>query len=383
MTALGVAVGRGTIRAVLRQGSRVLWAGETRWDAPTDLAPALSALVAEIPKQPRRVGVVLERDVLQVRTAPSDLDPLDPDALHRLLRRNGAPLVAAACRTGRRGAWCVVAADDGLLETVLHATHTAGWSVRTIGAGPEAVLRALRITSGRVVLAGDRGWYVIEGARGRLTSARWVLTCVHGHRPASAPPALASSGDAPERLLAAYGATVGPLRLRLVRAVDRRDGQRRARRHLVRAAVAALSGWLFAGGAFAARTTRERAGIARELDALRPSLEEAQAVRREVQAVLRLVTAVAEARAAPSALDRLGRLTEALPDSVTLTALEFRANGDVFAAGVGRQAAQAVATLGRVPDLADVRLSGTVTRSDRGGVGWERFTVTARWQTPP
>lgn len=100
MSVLGVSVSGGTVCALLRRGRTVVWAGTAEYDDLDDLAEVIARLASEAPIHPTRARVVLERDVVQLRTiAPAPR--LSRAAAHRyvalearrLFRRNGALLV--------------------------------------------------------------------------------------------------------------------------------------------------------------------------------------------------------------------------------------------------------------------------------------------------
>jgi hypothetical protein len=79
----------------------------------------------------------------------------------------------------------------------------------------------------------------------------------------------------------------------------------------------------------------------------------------------------------------LGDITKALPDSVTVIALEVVADGTVRLTGYAPRATAALAGLTRAPTLVGAVLEGSVTRETVPGVGdRERFTVVAKASRP-
>src|SRR6266487_3954980 len=97
---LGISVSSSHVRAVLWWRDAIRWAGVAPYESPDDLADAIARLAGESGMPVRRARVVLERDVVQLRSiVPAP--PLKPAPLRRyvaleaprLFRKNGAPLV--------------------------------------------------------------------------------------------------------------------------------------------------------------------------------------------------------------------------------------------------------------------------------------------------
>ena len=79
---LGLSVSSTHVRAVLWWREAIRWAGEAPYDSPGALADAIARLAGEAGAPVRRARVVLERDVVQLRSVVP-APPLKPSALRR------------------------------------------------------------------------------------------------------------------------------------------------------------------------------------------------------------------------------------------------------------------------------------------------------------
>src|SRR6266550_3154242 len=98
-TVLGISVSSAAVRAALVDHAQIRWAGQASYATIEDLAEVIARLAGEAVRVVPRARVVLERDVVQLRSLTPA--PLKGKAVRRwvaleaerLFRRNGAPLV--------------------------------------------------------------------------------------------------------------------------------------------------------------------------------------------------------------------------------------------------------------------------------------------------
>lgn len=322
--ALYLTVEQGTLRAELRIGKSVAWAGEAQFADAGELADAIAALVAEAPlRRVARTCVAVKPPLVQFRTL-NGLPPVSGHALaalvanqsSRYFRKNGKSLVTDAvwARGGRR------------------------WRRRT--RPPRAAYAA-----------------AIE--------APWVEAILAGASAAGLPlpnifPAVAVRARA----------------LDLVPASARSARAHRARRVTRRLAVLAIALWAGSGALYVARLRSLRNRLDREAVQLQPASDAAVAARvvvRDADAMVGVIAAAAADRG--SLLTRFGELLSQMPDSSYLTAIDLDERGNGTATGGARRGADIVARIERAGVVQRARLDGAPLPELLDGIRRERFTV--------
>jgi len=401
-TILGLAVGSTVVRAVLveRRTGAVRWAGTAPYTGVEDLGEVVARLAAEAGVPVRRARVVLDREILQLRTiAPAP--PLKPGAARayvaleapRLFRRNGWPLLtdAVIVPLGKdtRALWAA-AAPEPLVRAVLDGCAQAGLAVDGVTPAADVLAHArgpgaaaggaplvfVREGLAEVVEVGPAGAW-----RSRLVkSGEWGMG--EGERWA---PGLAGLGAAAPGYASAYAAAVARPRFELLPPATRAARVRQARRLHVRLAAAGAALWVAAATLYVGRLSVTSSRATQSLDAVRSSVDSALAVRRDLAAATAALDLVARAERARSRhLALTAELTRVLGDSIHLVALRTGPDGTVRLAGYAPVAARALAALEQVPILRDARFEGPITRETGNGKReTDRFAIVARLEVTP
>lgn len=390
---LGVSVGATHVRAVLWWCHTIQWAGEAPYEGPAALADAIARLAGEAGGTVRRARVVLERDVVQLRSiVPAP--PLKPQALRRyvaldaprLFRHNGAQLVTDGVRiplTKDSSALWAAAAPEPLVLSVLAGCVQAGLTLE--GLGPAADVLPSATTDRRSPLVFPNGGTseVLDVGPSGTWQSRLIRGTGHGNSPVLAAP-LAALGEQAHHFAAAYSVAVAVPRLTLLPTETRAAEQRRGLRRLFRLLGAGAALWLIAGGVHVGRLVGLRDAATRSLGAAAPAVDSALTARRDLNLARMTLSSVARTAAGRSRhVALLAAITKALGDSTYLAALQVTSDGTVRLAGYAPVAARVVAQLERVAALKDVRLEGPITR-ERGAEGREqdRFAIVARRAQP-
>lgn len=323
---LRLRVTRGVLYAELRRRSAVAWAGEASFGDADELAVAIGALVLEAPmlRRAAAVDVIVEPPLVQIRTL-NDLPPVRARALAaivahqsgRFFRKNGKPLVTDAVWVGgQRLPW-------------------------RRGAEPPRVARAAAI------------------------EAPWVDAIVKGAR------------DAKLRIpTIAPGGVAAQPRMDLITPAERVARRRQALGLTRRLAAMAVALWLGVGALHVARLITARHRLDGEAARLWKASEAVIAARRTVHETDAMVRAVDGQAADRGALLRtVGAILIALPDSAYLTSLELEQSGSGLLTGVGRRAADVMASLDRTGAAPGARLDGVPLPESSNGARVERFTV--------
>lgn len=393
---LGISVGRARVSAVQLERGTIGWAATAPYATPAELMDVIGALAADAPRQARRVRIVLERSVVQLRRAPSP--PLGRRearqyvALHagRLFRQNGAALITDARVLRVRGVdpflWAV-AVEENLPRALVTGCDEAGLRIDAMGPATEVVTHALadHLQDGTVVLPGERGAEVLDVAQGLVVRSRLRAGDGAGIPNWVAP--VAALGDRAATFASAYAAAVAQPTLSLLP-----PDTRVARAHAIRTRTWAVTGvalccWLLAGALHVARLVATTRAAERELALLAPTLDSAVQMRRELtllEDALRTMDDLEQTRSHTLAL--LAGVTDALGDSVFLTAFTVARDSTLQVTGCAPRAGTAVTDLGRVPGLTQLRLEGAVQQVSLPHDPtrhWERFTIRARLEQGP
>jgi Fimbrial assembly protein (PilN) len=387
---LGVSVAGATLHAVLVRNGAIVWAGAATHRGPADLADALARLASEPAVPARRVRLVFERDVVQLR-AVMPAPPLKAEALRRyvaleaprLFRKNGERLVTDGIRLAPTpdgvALWAGAVAEP-LVEAAVAGCTQAGLRIEAIGPAADVLAAALRDLPDAGELSFPNGG-TTEVLSWKAQSA-WRSRLVSGSPPVDVAwhAALAPFGADAPHLAAAFAATrtrtrldFSPPSMGLVRL--RRD--RRRRRTL--AALAATL-WLGAAGVYTARLAMAGRAMRRELNSAAAAVDTALALRRNLDqatAALSVIGGAERHRSRQVAL--LATLTRVLRDSAYLVALRSEPDGTVRLVGYAPAATRVLAQLEGAHDLAGAKLEGPVTReAPAGGGEMDRFSIVAR-----
>ena len=392
---LGLAVTARRVSAALVEGKALRWAGSAEYASLEDLAEVIARLAGEAGRPVKRVRVGLARDVVQVRS----LHPAPPLKARdvsryvrlehaRLFRKNGVPLVVdGALVVVARGDHAVWAAAVGepLLVAILDGCHQAGLRVEAMAPGSDTLPAAFDLENDTTEVAianGSSTERLALGDNGTVWRSRWSrevepVTCAWT-------PALGQLNGGASAIAPAYAAGVRLPVLALFPEGHRAAMRRRSRRRMGAVAAVGLLLWLLAGAVYVERLSFAYSRATTLLHAFRGAADTALAERRELDDARATLANVGRARAERSqTLRLLGALTQTLPDSVTLIALQVFAASEVRLTGYAPQAAAVLARVGRVVGLRDAGFEGAVTREVVAGVGErDRFTIAAKVPRP-
>ena len=390
---LGIAVSQRELRAVVTIRARILWAGSAPYDGEADLADVLARLAAEASPRPTRARVVLERDVVQLRTiAPAP--PLRRDGLRRnvaldaprLFRNGQGPLVTDALRVRsgpRETVLLAAAASEALSRGIVAGCEQAGIRLASLGPAAEILPRAGMDSR-------DCHTLPMPTASGAEYLDLWAGDTIRSRRRAEAPPEpawvppLAALGPDAWRFAGAFAATRGPGHLQLLPADWHRRRAARAGRRLWFLAAAAALAWALAGGTIMARASLAERAAAAESARLRGAVEGARSVRRDLGDTRAALNAVRRARANRSRLMALlAALTGALGDSASLASLHLGRDSTLHLGGFAPSADAVIAALERVPGLAAARFEAPNARQSVAVPGarpreLDRFAIAVR-----
>jgi hypothetical protein len=386
---IGISVGAAHVRAVLWWRDAIQWAGAAPYEGPGALAETVARLAGEAGAPVRRARVVLERDVVQLRSiVPAP--PLKAQALRRyvaleaprLFRQNGAPLVTDGVRvalTKDSAALWAGAVAEPLVVAVLAGCAQAGLALEALGPAADVLPWATSRPVASLVFANGGTCEVLDVGLGGTWQSRLIRGMGNGESPTLAAP-LAAFGDEAHHFAAAYAAAIVAPRLLLLPAEARAAEERRGRRRMIRLFAIGAALWVVAAGLHIGRLAWTRETATRSLGAAAPAVDSALAVRRDLdlaRATLATIARADEERSRHLAL--LSAITQALGDSTYLAAFQVMPDGVVRVAGYAPVAARVVAQLERLDQLRDVRLEGPVTREQGAGRReQDRFAIVAR-----
>jgi hypothetical protein len=197
-------------------------------------------------------------------------------------------------------------------------------------------------------------------------------------------PALAAVNGERAVVAPAYAAGVRLPVLALLPAGHRAAERRRGRRRMGVLAAVGVGLWLFSGAVYAGRLSYAYARANALLGAFHSAADSALNARRELDEAHTTLETIARARGGRSrSLRLLAGLTAALPDSVSIIALQVSPTGQVRVTGYAPRAADVLARVGRVGGIVGAGFEGAVTREVVAGVGErDRFTVVATERAP-
>jgi len=387
---LGISVGAAHMRAVLVERGTIRWAGEAAYAAADDLAEVIARLASEATCPVRRARVVLERDVVELRSI-TPAPPLRAEALRRyvaleaprLFRKNGAALVTDGVRTegddGTPVLWAG-AAPEPLVEAALAGCQQAGLVVDGIGPAADVLPAAFAVSAGlaEVVVPNTTSSEVLSLGQAQVWRSRRVV----GRRPCTAPwnAALTGAGGLAVELAPAYAATLARPRLDLSPSSVGAARRRTSRRFRLGLALAGVGLWLLAGAVYAARLAVTARNVEAGLVAAAPAVDTALALRRDLGAATTTVATIEAAeRARSRQLGLLAAVTAALGDSGYLVSFQAASDGTVRLVGYAPAATRVLANFERVPLIGEVKLEGPVTREAAAGrPELDRFSIVAQ-----
>ncbi len=419
---LGLGVDAREVTALLVRRRKIVWAGSAPYASVDDLADVIGRLAAEAPVRPRRARVVLQREVVQLRTV-TPAPPLRPSAARRyaaietgrLFRTNGVPLVtdAVVVEVGRedgreaagaeerrngseaggkvakgRGAsalW-VAAATEPLVRAAAGGCEQAGIWLVALGPAADVLPAALGTrSSGEVVMPNGSSSEVLSVGRNGVWRSRLVR-----RSPAQLPATcaeLARLGPDALRFAAAFGAARSTPRLSLLPPDTVAARAEATRQRVLVLGVVALSLWLIAATLHVIELAATARVADRELVRLGPALDSALALRQDVTAATDVLLGMETAeRSRSRTLPLLADLTGTLGDSVFLVALGLGADSTLRLAGYAPNAARVLADLERLPWFADGRMEGVPIREvlpAPAPIERERFAIAGRVRRAP
>lgn len=401
MKRLGIAVGPSAVHAVLLVNGAIAWAGRTRYGQLSELAEAVGRLAAESGRVVRRARIVLERDLVQLRTV-TPAPPLKPGTLRRyvaleaprLFRKNGVPLATDGQLVpvdAKTKALYAAAVPEPLVSAILDGARQAGLKVDALGPASDVLPWALvpEARRGEIALpTGTRREALSVGPFGTWRSR--LLVASQPPEPTEREDAKwdtaleALGGDAPH-FAAAFAASIALPRLELWPFAARAGRIRERRRRMLRAVLAGVGAWTLAGGLYVGRLLSTAHSTTSFLRSVATRLDSALAARRDLDAGLATLATIAHAEQTRSHhLILLSDVSAALGDSAYLVAYQVDAAGSVRLAGYAPGAAAVVARMSRIPELQQPRLEGPVTReTPAGGRELDRFAIVAGMRRRP
>ncbi len=303
--------------AVLRRG-RVVWAADAVYQDAGDLAQALAALAAERPGGVRRAAVTLTAGVARVKTV---------EGLPALERND----LAAHVRLHSRRYFL----QNGV-ALVTDAMPLPGSQAN--GEPPVALLAGAPLPIVEAILEG-------------LNAAG--LGCV--------------------------GIVAADTALSLVPDRMRERARATLQRSVLRWGAICAAATLLAGASWFGSEVHNERAAERELARLKPALDGALAVQRDLDAAHDALGAIAAAQAGKMYRARfLARLTSALPDSAFLVGLRLEPDGTGSLSGYAPRAAAVVAQLERRGIVRTPTLEGPTSREVVAGRELERFAIRFR-----
>ena len=387
---LGLSVGSSNVHAVLLERGSIQWAGQAAYADLSELAEGVARLAGESGRPVRRVRIVLERDIVQLRSI-TPAPPLSPAAARRyvvleaprLFRKNGSALVTDARLVSidaTRRVLFAAAANEPIVRAVLDGCAQAGLDVLGVGPAADVLPCALAtpLAGPEAVFLNDGTCEVLSVGPGGTWRSRLVTET--GREAPLWAPALAALEPHAGQFASAYAAAMAAPRLELLPSDTRAVRLRHGRRRMLHLAMVGLACWALAGAISIGRLLSTLHSSTRFLDSVAPALDSAIAVRRELGAGMATLETMATARATRSRqLAFIGALTMALGDSAFLLALRVGPDGTVRLAGYAPSAARALADLERVRQLREAKLEGPITREAIDGrKPLDRFAIVAR-----
>jgi Tfp pilus assembly protein PilN len=167
--------------------------------------------------------------------------------------------------------------------------------------------------------------------------------------------------------------------LSLLLDATRRNRQAASRDSIRRWAIAAVAAIVLAFASWAFSLSRSARTSERELAQLKPTIEQALAVQRDLDAADEALAVMANLE--PARMHRarfLARLTRALPDSAFLAAVHFDADGTGSLSGYAPRATAVLALLERTHLAQGPTIEGSVTREVIAGRDLGRFSIRFR-----
>jgi hypothetical protein len=390
---LGISVSANTVRALCVERGKIAWAGGATFEGCDDLTDVIASLTGECKVRCRRARVVLERDLVQLRTVQlaaglSSREVRSYIALEspRLFRRNGGPLVTDAVLVkndvGRRVV-LAGAIQENVACAAVDGCRQGGITLKSLGCAAEVLAQALAQVppSGDIpILRGKLSEVLSVTEAGMWRSRRLREPKSSDHEWAEP---VAALGEPASEFAAAYGAALRAPRLSLLPSKSREAARRARTRRLTRLFAVALCVWLLAGAVYGFRLVRLAAGAERETAALAPDLDNALSVRRDLDLTERALGTITTAETGRSqVLALLAEVTSALGDSAFLVSLHLSSDSTLRLAGYATRAAQVLADLEQVRSLSEVRFETPITRetiaSTETRLEFDRFAVAAR-----
>jgi hypothetical protein len=385
---IGIAIGRGAVRAVALRAEKIVWAGEAPLASIDALQASITTLLAQAPAT-RWSRPVLHAAIgphgAQVKRVVGLPEIGDVEALTAIVReaagtyflKNGIPLVTTRVRLAGAGSAVAAAVDRPYVEAIRAACQAKGYRAGPIAPTAIALLGALtdesfRWNDGSLTIDISRTGRQLDTVRTR------PATSADDDAVTAAPvPALAVLGTDALRYADAFGAATvdahEPLAIQSD-AVPLWKVGIRGRRWTRPAAILALGALAIGISPLAAKWAGNRAlaNVAR----LRPGRW--QVITTSLGQLDRVSTILSQARAfddsRTSAAKLLGELSRVLPQKSALLSFDWSdAGGEISV--VTDDPSGVLAAVRRIPVIGSVELVGSVTRQAVGGEELQRITV--------
>jgi len=390
---IGLAVGRGAVRAVAIRGQRIVWAGEMPLASVADFEDTLGVLLATAPRARWLRPVVhaaIGPHAAQVKRVTGLPEVADGDALAAIVReaagtyflKNGVQLLTTRVRLTEGGTAIAAAVDRPYVDAIRAACRTRRWRTGLIAPTAIALTHALQDAA----FVWNDGALTIEVSRNVSGSLETVRTRPARPEDAAATsfapvPCLAALGDEARRFADAFGATALQRHEPLAVHSEGRESHTFVlpRRSLIVASAIVATGVVTAGlSPLAAKWAGQRALA--HVHQLRPGrlqvISTSLTQLDRVSAILGQARSFADDRTSVSAL--LGELARLLPEHSAVLAFEWtgaeaRGRGEITVVTANPTAV--LSAVRRLPGVASVELVGGVSRQSIAGQDLQRVTI--------
>ena len=392
-TVLGISVSARTVRAVCLNGTTVQWYGCSEYDGADDLSQVLSELALQCPNKPSLTRVVLERDVVQLRSI-SPAPPIRRAQLlqylklesTRLFRTNCSPNVVdgkiVSSQNVGSALWAA-AAPSNIVCAVIEGCKIGRLPLSALGSAAEVLPMSLAesVANGEVAFPNGSGCELISIKDGKVWRSRrirdrdWEKPELH--------PQLREMCDEASNYAAAFGAALANPTLQLLPDETRRARSRKRRRRVWQVLFAAAMVWIVVGALYTGRLVSATKSAERELRQVGTLVDSALTIRRNFLAVKEAIQTVEHSEYARSrTLELLASITNTLGDSAFLRSVRLSPDASLRLSGYANSAASVLAELEEITSLSDLRFDAPVVRETVGFGGdrrdWDRFEIVAR-----
>jgi hypothetical protein len=385
---IGVAVTANGVAAVLLHRGAIVWRGSVPVSPDAPLTQSIAALLRYAPVgKLAKPGVVAAigpsaSQVKVLRGLPAVRDPrlysrIIRSSPERFFLRNGVPLLIAEVAVQHDRIWGA-ALDEPVVQAVVDACRVT--RLRLLGCVPSLAVIGNAFTDGYIAWHDGPAFVEVTVSKGVCSSARRGQSGASVVE-ASIAPALEALGDEAADFAEAFAAATAARRQSLLLRPRSESLSRRTRLVLrMFVCMLVLAAGLVVIVAPGLSASREQARAERELAGLQPrALEVAQARQklRLVSEALDQVEAFDASRR--SALEFLGGMNQALPESTALVMLRVDSVGGNFVA-ITRAGATVLAAVADIDGVMGPQLIGSMTHELSNGIETDRLSIRFRFR---